>query len=189
MSFKDQAVFLGYSAEQDIAVMNAETSRVLRDLSSFGSCRFQVFVGDGSRTSLRRTGKDADQDRFMLVDIVIYGSLEIRKSVGRLLSSARIYLQHPCHQDPNTDYDNPHYLNLTDLSSTSTLFRSVSGTHTPSEITKTPVVSSAESSEDMTMAEADALRTKLAKVFSSLTRYKTLKRLEADINITTTLLP
>jgi hypothetical protein len=187
MSFKGQAVFVGFSSEQDAAVMNEETSRVLRDLSSFDSCRFQVFLQGGSRNLSRKTLKDADKDRFMPVDIVIYGSPEIRKSVGCLLSSARIYLQHPCHQDPKTEYDNPHFLNLTDFSTTSTLSRPISGAHTPLEISETPIASSGESSGDMRMAEA--LQAQLAKVFSSLTRYKTLKRLAADIKITTPLLP
>jgi len=186
MSFRDQAVFLGYSVEQDIAVMNEETSRVLRDLSSFDSCRFQVFVGDGSWTFLRGPRKDACQDRFMPVDIVIYGSPELGKSVGRLLSSARIYLQHPCHQDPKTEYENPHFLNLMTLSTTSTSFRSGSGAQTPLKNSETSIADSADFNEDITMAEA--LQTKLAKVFGSLTRYKTLKRLEADIKITTPLL-
>jgi SWI/SNF-related matrix-associated actin-dependent regulator of chromatin subfamily A3 len=187
MSFKDQVVFVGFSAEQDIAVMNEETSKILRDLSSFDSCRTQVFIGESSRISLHGARKDAGKERFMQVDIVIYGSPEIRKSVGRLLSAARIYLQHPCHQDPNTEYDNPHFLDLTDLSTTSTLTRGISGSHTPLGASETLMTSSGEPGESSTMG--DALQTKLARVFNSLTRYKTLKRLEADIKITTPLLP
>jgi SWI/SNF-related matrix-associated actin-dependent regulator of chromatin subfamily A3 len=184
MSFKDQAVFVGFSAEQDIAVMNEETSKVLQDLSSFDSCRTQVFVGEGSRIFLHGAPKDVGKERFMPVDIVIYGSPEIRKSVGRLLSAARIYLQHPCHQDPNTEYDNPHYLDLTDLSTTSTLPRRISGSHTPLDVSETPTTSSGEPGEG-NITIGDALQTKLTRVFNSLTRYKTLKRLEADIKITT----
>jgi SWI/SNF-related matrix-associated actin-dependent regulator of chromatin subfamily A3 len=123
----------------------------------------------------------------MPVDIVIYGSPEIRKGVGRLLSAARIYLQHPCHQDPNTEYDNPHFLNLTDLSTMSTLPHSTSGSQTPLDTSETASTLFGESSEDRTIEET--LQSKLSKVFNSLTRYKTLKRLEADIKITTPLLP
>ena len=187
MSFKDQAVFVGFSAERNIAVLNEETAKVLRDLSSFPSCRTQVFVGEGSRLFTQRNRKDTGKDRFMPVDIVIYGSPEIRKGVGRLLSAARIYLQHPCHQDPNTEYDNPHFLNLTDLSTMSTLPHSTSGSQTPLDTSETASTLFGESSEDRTIEET--LQSKLSKVFNSLTRYKTLKRLEADIKITTPLLP
>jgi SWI/SNF-related matrix-associated actin-dependent regulator of chromatin subfamily A3 len=187
MSFKDQAVFLGFSAERNIAVLNEETSKMLRHLSNFDSCRTQAFVGEGSSLLLRGNRKDTGKDRFMPVDIVIYGSPKIRKSVGGLLSAARIYLQHPCHQDPNTVYDNPHFLNLTDLSTMSTLPRSTSGSQTPLDTSETPTTSFGESSEGMTREET--LQSKLSIVFNSLTRYKTLKRLEADIKITTPLLP
>jgi hypothetical protein len=187
MSFKDQAVFVGLSAERNIAVLNEETAKVLRHLSSFDSCRTQVFVGEGSRLSTQGNRKDTGKDRFIPVDIVIYGSPEIRKSVGCLLSAARIYLQHPCQQDPNTEYDNPHFFNLTNLSTMSTLPRSMSGSQTPLDTSETPTTSFGESSEGMTIEET--LQSKLSKVFNSLTRYKTLQRLEADINVTTPLLP
>jgi SWI/SNF-related matrix-associated actin-dependent regulator of chromatin subfamily A3 len=187
MSFKDQAVFVGFSAERNIAVLNEETAKVLRDLSSFPSCRTQVFVGEGYHLVTQGNRKDTGKEKFMPVDIIIYGSPEIRKGVGRLLSAARIYLQHPCHQDPNTEYDNPHFLNLTDLSTMSTLPRSTSGNQTPLDTSETPSTLFGESSQGMTIEEN--LQSKLSKVFNSLTRYKTLKRLEADIKITTPLLP
>jgi hypothetical protein len=186
MSFKDQAVFVGFSSEDNVAVMNQETGKVLRDLSSLGSCRFQVFVADESRTMFRGTRMITDKDKLMSVDIVIYGSLDIRKSVGHLLSSARIYLQHPCHQDPNTEYDNPHFLNLADLLIASALPSPTSRSLTPLIDSEPPIITTVESSKDLIIGEA--LQTKLDKVFNSLMRYKTLRRLEADIKITTPLL-
>jgi SWI/SNF-related matrix-associated actin-dependent regulator of chromatin subfamily A3 len=126
------------------------------------------------------------KDKIMSVDIVIYGSPEIRKTIGHLLSSARIYLQHPYHQDPNTDYDNPHFLKRTDLSIASALPTPASGSRAPLNDSDPPLIPTGEPSQDL--IEGKAHQTKLDKVFSSLTRYKTLKRLKADIKITTPLL-
>ncbi len=166
--------------------MNEETSKVLRDLSSFDSCRFQVFVGDGSCIMSSGAEKTLNKDRFMPVDIVIYGLQEIQKSVGGLLSSARIYLQHPYHQDSGTEYDNPHFLNLAELSTAFNLPHSISRNHTPLKQLETSDISPDEPRDNNPMGEA--LQTKLTKVFGLLKRYKTLKRLEADIRIASPLL-
>jgi SWI/SNF-related matrix-associated actin-dependent regulator of chromatin subfamily A3 len=186
ISFKDQAVFLGFSSEEDVAVLNEVTSKALRDLSMLESCRFQVLVADDLRVILQGTHKNKEKDKFMHVDIVIYGLPEIGTSVGCLLSSARIYLQHPCYQDPYTKYANPHFLTLDDLFITSTHPSPVSGRRSQRNDSWT-LTRSTGNSEDSSMREA--FQTEIAKVFSSLTRYKTLKRLEADIKITTPLLP
>lgn len=183
--FKATAVFVGFSASEPIAVMNEETARVLRDLSIMKSCRFEAYYSKNIQ-KLSIAKEKAERNMYLLVDIVLYGSTAIRKSVGRLLSTARIYLQHPSQYDSNTDYDNPHVLNLTELLAKSGFSTpSLSGTQTPTITTDTVDLTSEVTEEN---EQSQQLQSKLSKVFNSLTRYKSLKRLEADIKVKTSLL-
>lgn len=124
----------------------------------------------------------------MLIDIVLYGSRIIRDSVGEVLSNARIYLQHPCHQESDTEYDNPHF------------FLKLTAVHPALQHSEESLASRPSPLENSVLDEPDEesakelktqaqLRGRLVKVFENLTRYKKLERLEADIRITRNLLP
>ena len=189
LSFKSNAVYAGSSENEPIAVLNQETGKVLQDLSSIKSCRFEAYLATNS-TSKILLPKDAkgQKKQFLELDIVLYGSDAVRNSIGTLLSRARLYLQHPCFKDPDTEYDNPHVLDLTNLFAES-------GVSTPENLgAKVPTIIpsdlSIHSSGDQDSVSAnEELRNKLSRVFNSLTRYKSLTRLEADIKVTTPLLP
>jgi SWI/SNF-related matrix-associated actin-dependent regulator of chromatin subfamily A3 len=110
-----------------------------------------------------------------------------RDSVGDLLSSARIYLQHPCCQVPDTDYDKPHFLKLTGLPSSN---RQHVDSRLASSITLGDSHLHVEANDSIAeVSKQDELRRTIGKVFESLTRSKKLNRIEADIRITRKLLP
>lgn len=187
LSSNSNAMFLGSSVTEDIAVLNEQTTKVLQNLLAIDSCRLRVYTSVESPDVPEEKKTTADRTSYLSVDIVIYGSTTVRRSIGTLLSSARIYLQHPCYQDPNTEYDNPHVLDLTKMFANSGLSTpSRSGNQTPNAYVNAVTFSRNENvdSED----SQSKLYQKLSKVFGALTRPKSLKRLEADIRVTTTLL-
>ncbi|KAH7336623.1 SNF2 family N-terminal domain-containing protein [Rhexocercosporidium sp. MPI-PUGE-AT-0058] len=188
LSFKSHAVLVGYSAIEHQAVINEETSKILRDLLSFGSCRLEAYPSVESHKFLTEKTATTDRHYYLPVDIVVYGSATASKSVGKLLSSARIYLQHPRYQDPDTAYDNPHVLDLAKLFANSGLTTpSRTGTHTPNTyMTANSTKPKEKVDNDHTQLQ---LYQKISRVLGSLTRYKSLTRLEADIKVTATLLP
>ena len=97
---------------KDIATLHTKTAEGLRKLNSLSSIRYDAFVtvhewlehvriwrADGKRTNLA-------------IKINVYGSARESEIVGKQLSSANIYLQHPDHCDKQAKYDNPHVFKL-----------------------------------------------------------------------------
>jgi hypothetical protein len=168
--------------------MNQETTKVLQALSGLDSCRFDAYLTTVARDDVLKKKAKTEKNTFLLVDIVIYGPKPIRNSIDCLMSSARIYLQHPCYREPNTEYDNPHFLNVTDLVTGSDALTSTnSRARTPLTVSEDVRMLARESEEEVrTQAQ---FQKRVATVFGSLTRFKTLKRLEADVKITTSLYP
>jgi SWI/SNF-related matrix-associated actin-dependent regulator of chromatin subfamily A3 len=122
------------------------------------------------------------------VDVVVYGQKSIRLDVGQILSSARMYLQHPYHQDPNTYYDNPHVLRTTDITTRShPAVKFLPVLDMVSDDSDIEVVPSHDSTSQHDLPANERFQRRVAGVFNSLTRFKSLKRLEADIKITTPL--
>jgi SWI/SNF-related matrix-associated actin-dependent regulator of chromatin subfamily A3 len=188
LSFRENAIFIGtYSAEK-LGVMNEETSKILHSLSALESCHFEAYLPPDKRRGLVTRELKVDKCLYLPVDIIIYGSKAIRSSVSQLLSSEKIYLQHPCHQKPDSEYDNPHFLDLTKLFAGSGRSNtSRSGTHT-SLVSATTSVGISMSEVDEDVSTQNRLCSKLTNVFRSLTRFKSLKRLEADARVITPLL-
>lgn len=128
-----------------------------------------------------------DKNSYLLIDIVLYGPKENRSDVGKLLSTARTYLQHPCYQEAGTSYDNPHFLKLEALVPSSQPMQ----TSTP-PLTTTQNDFNVFEFINMPAEEEPSpsqICRKVATVLNSLTRSKNLKRIEADIRIKTKLLP
>lgn len=169
------------------AVLNEEAARVLRDISGLSSCRFDAYLELEEWALLQESLCKTEKHYFFPIDIVLYGSKSIRDGIGTLLSDRKIYLQHPCYAKPDTDYDNPHFLKLNGLSSaldSSLSFNSKSGNQTVSEDV---FVFETKPVDELTTQSQ--LRQRMATVYDSLTRSKKLERIEADIRITTKLLP
>jgi hypothetical protein len=185
LGFKDQCVFVGSTSVDSFAVLNEETTKVLQELSRSDSCQFDAFLSLEERDSLLDSKTKAERHVYFLIDIVLYGSRVIRDNVGEVLSDARIYLQHPCHQKPGTEYDNPHFLKLT-VTSLPQSESSTGNRSLPSDISILSIPDENADSEVKTQAQ---LRNRLAIAFENLTRYKKLEYFKADIKITRKLLP
>ena len=167
--------------------MNEETTKILQELSRLNSCRFEMYSAVKEWDALF-DNRSRTEKKYLLIDVVLYGPKPLRNAVGELLSTSRIYLQHPCHREADTEYDNPHFLSFTDSPSTSRSSDGVpSGTAIP-QTNSNPAILNGIKSAEMETTQAQ-LHHKIAKVFDSLTRSKKLKRIEADIKVTTPLLP
>lgn len=104
---------------EEFAVINEDTSKVLRTLLSLESCFLKAFISKVSIMLCSKATANIQQNVVVPFDVVLYGQSAIRESVDRILSSSRLYLQHPCSQAPNTLYDNPHFLKEEDIMTTS----------------------------------------------------------------------
>jgi hypothetical protein len=103
------------------------------------------------------------------VDINVYGFKDVAQIVGKRLSKAPIYLQHPHRLDDNIEYDNPHY------------FRA------PGQPTPRPgtVMTMICPEKPMQLASRSP---DISTVFDSLTRHRFLQQVKEDSRIRTPLL-
>ncbi|KAE8449590.1 hypothetical protein EG329_007920 [Mollisiaceae sp. DMI_Dod_QoI] len=186
LSSTDHVFFVGTASIPHLAVMNEKISGALYDLSYKESCRFYVYMAAGNCASLQPKDFKTEKKIALHVDIVIYGPEMGKKSVGHLLSGKRIYLQHPCYRDPDAIYDNPHVLVITDLLASSLLSSpAISRTRTPSNDCDKTLAAYPET-DDLNEPQV-VLQRQVGKIFESLTRPQSLKRLEADIRVNTQL--
>ena len=97
------------AAQNDFAVLDTGTTRALQALAGLNSLRLQaILVGEEpKRPGQWKKGKKA----IIPVSINIYGSKKSMQEVGKRLSKAHIYLQHPICLD-DVQYSNPHYFVL-----------------------------------------------------------------------------
>lgn len=107
---RDNHIALQHERDIDIAVLNTKTTHVLWAIEELGHVRYQVFVGVETFSTSIITWANKGQKVNFLVEIIIYGSKQIRDQIGRKLSDAEIYLQHPRCCSDHAKYDNPHYL-------------------------------------------------------------------------------
>lgn len=191
LSFTDEATFLeplDASSREQTAVMNEETAKVLRILSSLENCLLKVHITTEAAAPFLKDPTRYKKNMLLPVDIVVYGPKTIRQSVDHILSSARMYLQHPCHQDSNTYYDNPHFLKATDIAAPSrVLMKSLSGIQSSPNDSEIENGSPTDIIPEKDLSANLRFQRRVAGIFKSLTRYKSLKRLEADVKITTPL--
>jgi SWI/SNF-related matrix-associated actin-dependent regulator of chromatin subfamily A3 len=168
--------------------MNEETAKVIKILSSLDTCVLKVYVAVEAAAPFIKDPARVNRGILLPVDIVVYGQKPIRHSVGHILSSARMYLQHPCHQDPNTYYDNPHFLKAADISTSSGMVvKALSGIHASAGDSDIEAMSPDDKIPEDDLPANVRFQRKIDGIFNSLTRYKSLKRLEADVRITTPL--
>ncbi|TVY27092.1 DNA repair protein RAD5A [Lachnellula hyalina] len=186
LAFKDGCAFVSFPAKERFAVLNEGVAKVLRDISALSNCRFDAYLEFEEWRSLLESLCKSEKHNFFPIDIIIYGSKSIRTGIGTLLSDSKIYLQHPCYEEPDTDYDNPHFLKLDGLSSA---LQSSSGSlESGKQIISKDILGFNNKPVDELTTQSQ-LRRRMATVYDSLTRSKKLERIEADIRITTELLP
>ena len=186
--FKDRSIFLGPSPAEEfpLAVLNEETSKAIQELSQLDSCQFSVWLNRKSWEALLKKEAKTNKIILPLVDIVVCGLRVIRNSVGDLLATSHIYLQHPCHKEAEIIYDNPHFLEFKDSTPGSGMISTSNAQDMPT--TRFGAIIAYDSKPQEISPETQ-LHHKVAEVFSSLTRFKHLTRLEADIRITARLMP
>lgn len=184
---RNRNFFLISDLSDSLAVLNDKTTAALQEFLDFPNCYFRTYISHDQWKELLQSGDKNDKVVYILVDIVLYGSYENRNAVGQKLSCARIYLQHPYHQEPNTLYDNPHVLKFDDFEPA----LRHSNTHTPLAAIResSPIDHSIINFQSDDNSPAAQIRRKVATVFNSLTRSKSLKRIEADLRIRTPLKP
>ncbi|KAH9212709.1 SNF2 family N-terminal domain-containing protein [Leptodontidium sp. 2 PMI_412] len=191
LQFEGNAILLRpliHDAADEFAVVNEETTKVLKTLSSLESCFLKAFVPAEAATLCYKSIGNIHQNVVVPIDIVVYGQTAIRQSVDHILSSSRLYLQHPCSQERNTLYDNPHFLKEEDMVSTSGRSLHLDKFDTSKDDdSEVDVLLPTEEEIDGSLNSSMRALPKIARVFNSLTRFKSLKRLEADAKITTPL--
>lgn len=185
--FEDQCFYIKSESSELVAVLNEATSKILQDILAMKNCYFKAYIAEDDWDDFGDSESKTEKNTYLSVDIVLYGPQEMRNTVGKLLSKARTYLQHPCHQESNTLYDNPHVLKLVDslpqfqsTQPSTPPFTMVQSNYDTTEIAETQIEEGSPQSQ---------ILRKVATVFESLTRSKNLSRLEADVRIKTPLLP
>jgi SWI/SNF-related matrix-associated actin-dependent regulator of chromatin subfamily A3 len=187
LQLEDQCFFLKSKSSERVAVLNEATSKILQGVSTLEKCYFKAYLAGEDSDGFIQDTSQTYKKLYISVDIVLYGPKETRDVVGKLLSTARTYLQHPCYQEAGSSYDNPHFLK----------FEQESPPVDPSLNSAPPITRAQVDSEVLTNVAIQAkegsahfqVGHKVAKVFNSLTRSKNLKRIEADTRIRTPLLP
>jgi len=111
ISFHNDYCALQSESKAVFAILHTPTTKALRALSDLHPLRFEAILinGDLSKSSEQwKTTKEVG----ISVSIEIYGPRKIAAEIGRRLSKANTYLQHPRHLDRYIEYDNPHYFAL-----------------------------------------------------------------------------
>ena len=121
------------------------------------------------------------------VDIVIYGPKSIAFSIGDILVSGKIFLQHPTHQDPNTEYKNPQVLDFEELCKKFGTINRPKANKSTLNLTLEAGVHNHEI-PDHAQRDQQTYRDRAERVFNQLTRYKSLQKVGTDIKIKTPLL-
>ena len=91
--------------------MHSRTATTLQTLQDVPSIRLEaVFIGEDS-DGLTQQYKKGKKTIFS-ISIDIYGPGRAAEDVGKRLSKAHTYLQHPIYLDGNVPYNNPHYYDI-----------------------------------------------------------------------------
>ena len=110
--FRDNHIALQYKEDVDIAILNTKITNVLRDIKDLGGISYEAFViaedFTASIIAWKRKGKAVN----FPLEIILYGGWQMRDVIGKRLSNAEIYLQHPRCCSNEAEYDNPHYLKI-----------------------------------------------------------------------------
>lgn len=150
----------------EFAILNTQISKVLVDVLELPSIDCEVLADGVSVRDTVRTAKKAN-DALVRVNINIYGSPDIRNELAQLFSKHKTWLQHPEHQRPDTEYDNPHLLTFPDVSLT--------------EVDK-PVM--AMTSDEFVQDKEEKFQQAISEVYASLKRDSRLKTIEGDTRLT-----
>ena len=165
IAIHDDRYCLQSSDSRDVAVVHSRTAAALDTLRDLPSIRLEaVLLGGGLNTPVQqyRKGKTI----VFPISINIYGSEEVVGDVGKRLSKARTYLQHPTTLNESVPYKNPHYYDIPGLAK--------AGSH---------YISQSSEGEEQHAPLLD-----MTKIFEEVAHSRKLPSQEADWHITTSLL-
>ncbi|KAH0537607.1 hypothetical protein FGG08_005599 [Glutinoglossum americanum] len=108
--------FLQSSSGKDIAIAHSKTSNALRTLNDLDSIRYEVLVAPDEWKKKTLSFKKIGKAACMTVEINVFGAVSKSQAVGKVLSKAGIYLQHPRLHDIYVKYENPHFISFPHLS-------------------------------------------------------------------------
>ena len=91
--------------------MHSRTTTALQTLRDIPSIRLEAVVIGENSDGLSQQYKKGKK-LILSISINIYGSGRVAKDVGKRLSKAHTYLQHPIYLDANFPYNNPHYYDV-----------------------------------------------------------------------------
>ena len=91
--------------------MHSRTTVALRLLQDLPSIRLEAIFSDGYCDRPDQLHRKGNKTVFP-ISINIYGSEKVAQEMGRRLSKAHTYLQHPIRSDSEIPYNNPHYYAL-----------------------------------------------------------------------------
>lgn len=91
-------------------MLHRKTSNALPVLDQIEAIRYDVYaLADSWRQGIQRA-KDTSSIALMDLELMISGPTAQSQIVGRVLSKAGLYLQHPRFLPDDMPYDNPHYI-------------------------------------------------------------------------------
>ena len=94
--------------------MHHKTSNALQVLDQMDAIQYDIYALAASWKQSLQHAKDTGGIALMDLELTISGPMAKSQVVGRVLSKAGLYLQHPRFLSHDMPYDNPHYIRFSD---------------------------------------------------------------------------
>ncbi|PVI03078.1 hypothetical protein DM02DRAFT_588373 [Periconia macrospinosa] len=99
----------------DIAVLDRKTTKALKNLDERFRIQYSAYISGDQWNHCASSSTRTAKAVVVNVELNISGLRANSKDVGKILSRARIYLQHPRFQPKDMPYENPHYIVISDV--------------------------------------------------------------------------
>lgn len=93
---------------KNLAILHSRTTISLQTLRDLPSIRLEAVIGGEATDKTERKCKKG-KITVLSISINIYGSEKVIQDVGKRLSKAHLYLQHPTNLKSDVPYKNPHF--------------------------------------------------------------------------------
>jgi hypothetical protein len=104
-----------YGDEVRIGMVQRRITEALRILEGFPTVEQEIKVDPNDFEDCIRTWKDKGKAADFNLEINLYGPLDAKEAIGKMLSDARIFLQQPRSIPDGTIIDNPHMIDFPKL--------------------------------------------------------------------------
>jgi hypothetical protein len=112
ISSRNHYYALQSTTQTDFAIIDKRTTHVFQRLSDLATVRFEALLDGNDLGKPGKQWKKGGETIGLPFSINIYGSRGIAQEVGKRLSKAGSFLQHPYLLGEGIEYDNPHYFKL-----------------------------------------------------------------------------